>query len=579
MNRHSATAMLSLTSRNSHSQQGGALVLALVTITILAALLGTMLQSVSNKYWTAFQVASWEEALFAAEGGADVAMVALRKAVQRDATAWTGWTVVKKSGAASSTTPGLVGLATDDNLTYTATLTTHGGEGNSTLSATILIDAPASLKASGQQWYRVRSTGKAPLPGPGRVSVDKLDNLLRRLSLVNDTDYAKQKGISRKAAQPMATRTVECVAKPATLFTQALMSEVQIRNDGAGLIVDSYDSGDAAKSTLGDYDPAKRQTNGDIGSNAFPIKHDKTQTLNLTNDFIFGDVANNYSQIKGVSPSYFDGLDDHPTTNTNPLIKTDGNADPTGNIITNYFRDLPQIKSPGWTTSDRNVGVLDKKDADVVASSSKTTPTRIIANSINLSKDTFVVKLPAGATDGYAEMWVQNDISLKDGGTIQVEPGVHLTVYFEGDIKIEDKKTGAGFDVQSDNPADLVLLGVEQADKTKKKDDVNASDVFTPWKATGNIVLKDADLVAALYAPDHNLVVDVKDAAKRAKTNAGKGRTRLQSGVDIYGAFVARTIQAKGPANFHYDEQLANAGPLNDFGFVSWFEDVNLDRR
>lgn len=563
----------------SPSQHGGALVLALVTIAILSALLGTMLRSVSTKYWTAFQVASWEEALFAAEGGADVAMVALRKSVQKDASAWTGWTVVKKNGGASATTPGLIGLGVDENLTYTATLTTHGGEGNSTLSATVIIDAPASLKASGQQWYRVRSTGKAPLPGPGRVSGDKLDNLLRRLSLVNDADYAKQGGGSKKVTTPMATRTVECVAKPATLFTQALMSEVQIRNDGAGLIVDSYDSANAAKSTLGAYDPAKRQTNGDIGSNAFPVKKDKSQILNIKNNFIFGDVANNYSQIKGVSPSYFDGLDDHPATNPNPLIKTDGNADPTGAIITNYFRDLPQIKSPGWTTSDRNVGVLDKKDADIVVSNSKATPTRIIATSINLSKDTFVIKLPAGATDGYAEMWVQNDIALKDGGIIQVEPGVHLTVYFEGDIQIEDKKKGAGFDVQSDNPADLVLLGVEQADSTKKKADANAGDVFTPWKATGNIVLKDADLVAALYAPDHNLVIDVKDAAKRDKDNQGKSRGRLQTGVDVYGAFVARTIQAKGPANIHYDEQLANAGPLNDFGFVSWFEDVNLDKR
>ena len=571
--------MLSRKPSTSPSQHGGALVLALVTIVILSALLGTLLRSVSGKYWTAFQVASWEEALFAAEGGADVAMVALRKSVQKDASAWTGWTVVKKNGSASSTTPGLIGLAVDDNLTYTATLTTHGGEGNSTLSSTIVIDAPASLKASGQQWYRVRSTGKAPIPGPGRVSGDKLDNLLRRLSLVNDSDYAKQKGSSKKAATPMATRTVECVAKPATLFTQALMSEVQIRNDGAGLVVDSYDSADAAKSTLGSYDSAKRQKNGDIGSNAFPVKKDKSQILNIKNDFIFGDVANNYSQIKGVAPGYFDGLDDHPTTNTNPLIKTDGNADPTGSIITNYFRDLPQIKRPGWTTSDHNVGVLDKKAADIVVSSSKTTPTRIIANSINLSKDTFVVKLPAGATDGYAEMWVQNDISMKDGGIIQVEPGVHLTVYFEGDIKIEDKKKGAGFDVQSDNPADLVLLGVEQADKTKKKDDTNEGDVFTPYKATGTIKLKDADLIAALYAPDHNLVIDVKDAAKRDKDSKGKGRNRLQSGVDVYGAFVARNIQAKGPANIHYDEQLANAGPLNDFGFVSWFEDVNLDKR
>ncbi len=549
---------------------GSVLVLSLITIVILSAILGITLRSVSSRYWTSFQVASWQEGLFAAEAGADIAMVEMRKAMQGDATAFTGWQVQKKSGAASSTTPGLFGLQTDDNLTITSIFSNHAGEGNSALSAKIVIDAPASLKVSGTQWYRIRATGIAALSGPPRVSPDKLDNLLRRLSLV-----AKPNGVTVSAA----TRTVECIAKPTSLFTQALTAEVQIKNDGTGMVVDSFDSTDAAKSTGGDYDPAKRQSNGDISSNAFPAKGDKTMILNLKNDFIFGDVANNYSLIKGVSPTYFDGLNDRPATNTNSLIVTDGSTVPTGMITTNSFRDLPQIKAPTWTSSDRNVGVLDKKAADQVVSSNKAAPTKIIVNSIKLDKDTFVLKLPSGATTGYAEMWVQGDISMKDGGIIQVEPGVKLTVYFQGDLKIEDKKKGAGFDVQSDNAADLILLGVEEPDPTKKKSDQNDSDVYTPYKATGNIVLKDADLVASLYAPDHNLVIDVKGAAKRDKDNKGKSRNRLQTGVDVFGSYVARTIHVKGPANIHYDEQLASAGPITDVGYVSWYEDVNLDRR
>jgi len=344
------------------------------------------------------------------------------------------------------------------------------------------------------------------------------------------------------------------------------------------LVVDSFDSNDSTKSTLGLYDSAKRQSNGDIGSNAFPVKHNKTMDLNINNNFVFGDVWNNYSSIKGVSSSYFNGTTG-PATNTNALIQTTGNAVPTGTISTNYFRDLPRIKAPTWTTADRNVGVLDKKDSDQVVSANPAAPTKIIATSVKLDKDTFVIKLPPGATAGYAEMWVQGDMSMKDGGIIQVEPGVHLTVYFQGDLKIEDKKKGAGFDVQSDDAADLILLGVEQSDITKKKNDQNESDVYTPYKATGNIVLKDADLVASLYAPDHNLVIDVKGAAKRDKDNKGKMRNRLQTGVDVYGSFVARNIHAKGPANLHYDEQLANAGPVTDVGYVSWFENLNLDRR
>ena len=562
------------------TQKGSVLVLAMITIVILASILGVVLSSVSNKYWTAFQVASWQEALFAAEGGADVAMVEMRKAAQKDATAWTGWTVVKASGGSSSTIPGLASLATDDNLIRTVTLTTHAGEGNTVLSASVVIDAPAALKdASGRQWFRVRSTGTATIPGPGRVSSEKLDNLLRRLSLVTDTDNSKKYGTTVKVAKPKATRTIECVAKPATMFAQALMSEVQIKNDSPGLIVDSYNSKDTAKSTNGNYDVAKRQSNGDVGSNAFPIKHDKTMDLNINNDYIFGDVGNNYSNIKGVAPGYFNGTDPHPATNTSPYIKTDGNAVPTGLISSQYYRDLPRISDPTWTTVTYNYGTLDKKDADGTASATQSNPSKFIADKVDLSKDTWVVKLPSGATEAWAELWVKGDINLKDGGMIQIEPGVHLTVYFDHNLKVEDNKTGAGFDVQSDNPADLLLLGVEKADNASKDNDAYNGTTYTPYKATGNIELKNADLIAALYAPDHNLVVDVSGVAQRTKTNAGKGRTRLQSGVDVYGAFVARTIHAKGPANFHYDEALADVGPANDYGYVSWFEDVNLDRR
>lgn len=556
---------------------GGVLIVALVTVMILSAVLATTLRGVSSRYWTTFQVASWQEALFAAEAGADIAMAEMRKAKQKDATAFTGWSVVKKSGEASSTPVGLAGLQTDDNLTVTSVYATHVGEGGGTLSTTVVIDAPPSLKASGVQWYRVRSTGIASVPGPARVSPEKLDNLLRRLSLVK-----KPTGIT----VPSATRTIECIAKPTSLFSQALVSQVQIKNDSTGLLVDSFDSNDSTKSTFGEYDSTKRQNNGDIGSNAFPIKHDKTMDLKLNNDLIFGDVFNNYSKIKGLSAGYFDGQDDHPATNTNPLLVTDGNADPTGNVSTNYFRDLPRIPSPGWTTSNFNVGTLDGKDADVtVTSTDKTAPTRIIANSINLTDNIFYLKPPVDGTDVYAELWVKDNITLKDGGIIQVEPGVHLTVFFEGDLKItETKGKGAGFAVQSDDAADLVLLGVEQRDQTKKIADQYGTDIYTPYKATGNIVLKDADLIASLYAPDHNLVLDVKGAAKRMakpkkKPGTAWGLWRQQTGIDIFGSFVARTINVKGPANVHYDEELASAGPIYDVGYVSWFEDVNLDKR
>src|SRR5258708_1923756 len=138
------------------AREGSVMVLALITIVILASILGVVLQSVSNKYWTAFQEAGWQEGLFAAEGGADIAMVEFRKNAQQDATAWSGWTIVNSNGTSNGTPPSL-NLGTDKTLTRTVTITPHAGEGNTVLSTKVVIDAPATLvDGSGRQWFRVR---------------------------------------------------------------------------------------------------------------------------------------------------------------------------------------------------------------------------------------------------------------------------------------------------------------------------------------------------------------------------------------------------------------------------------------
>src|SRR4051794_2686764 len=101
--------------------QGGAIIVALITIVILSSVLALTLRRVSSHYWAAFQVASWQEALFAAEAGADIAMVEMRKEKMITGTAFSGWSVVKTNGAASSTPASLASLQTDDVLTLTTT--------------------------------------------------------------------------------------------------------------------------------------------------------------------------------------------------------------------------------------------------------------------------------------------------------------------------------------------------------------------------------------------------------------------------------------------------------------------------
>src|SRR6185436_18616186 len=113
-------------------------------------------------------------------------------------------------------------------------------------------DAPPELTdASQRQWYRVRSSGTTYMPGAARLSADKRDHLLRRLSFVWD------RKTGQKVAKPQSTRLVELLVKP-TSFENAIVSDLPMALNNHKIVVDSYDSREETKSTSGLYDPAKR---------------------------------------------------------------------------------------------------------------------------------------------------------------------------------------------------------------------------------------------------------------------------------------------------------------------------------
>src|SRR5436190_5632907 len=77
-----------------NNERGSVLVVTLGLIVILLAIVGVTLMSVSNKYFTAYQWASWQESLQGAESGADITMAEMRKDVQGSTSIpWVGWKV------------------------------------------------------------------------------------------------------------------------------------------------------------------------------------------------------------------------------------------------------------------------------------------------------------------------------------------------------------------------------------------------------------------------------------------------------------------------------------------------------
>lgn len=654
------------------------MVVTLALIAVLMLLVGITLRSTTNKYLTVYQWASWQEALQGAESGADVAMNELRKDINNDPAkiAWVGWrlgnyktvngkkvrdvdnyktvltdgTFPNNSGGGNGnattfkilTGTGSSGLAAFgyDFITYTTDLTPHAGEGNTRLKITTTIDTPNTLvDSSNRQWVRVRSTGTTDVAGGQVVSEEKLDNRLRKLGLFWDKVFAGTVSKVTGNNNKQTTRQIELVAKPVSLFSGALAAMVQIKDDDHVMVTDSFNSEDSVNFPInpvtGEFDLTKSHDpttaigkNGDVGSNAFPVKHDKSFTLDLKGDnTIWGDVGNNYSQIKGIDPSYYNtgydpnsptyGLNNGAYYTANPntkLIKTDGSTDVSGNIETDYFRDMPPITKPNWSGStspnvsytkvDKNTPDLDNMSTDPINPTRVQIGTTSARGGLTLAGgDKWTLKAaakPKGWTAStptihrYVAIWVTGDIKLDDGGTVVLEQkvdaatgavisDVSATIYFDRNIKVgetkETKTNAGGFDNQSDDAKNLILLGVTEVDGAQKlpkdayTDPLGNESLYTPYKATGNVLFKENDFTGAIYAPDHNIVFD------NSKDGKGKRKKRKQTGNDFYGSFVGRTINNKKDHNFHFDESLADAGPIKDWGYISWFEDVDVNNR
>src|SRR5437762_11177009 len=86
--------------KGTHRCDGSVLVVTLGIIAILFAMVAVTLHSTANKYFTAYQWASWQEALQGAESGADIAIAELRKDMalthnSGNTPAWAGWKMGK----------------------------------------------------------------------------------------------------------------------------------------------------------------------------------------------------------------------------------------------------------------------------------------------------------------------------------------------------------------------------------------------------------------------------------------------------------------------------------------------------
>ena len=425
-----------------HSQDSGSVLLwTVLVITILSLFATEVLRAVSSRYQVALQTSTWQESLLGAESGIDLAVVELRKSLYPAPNgAWSGWT----------NTPG------DGVISHGLTTVPNAGLAGTPMTVEVDVDAPAQLidPSNGWQYYRIRTLGTLPLTGPPRIGFNKQDNHLRKLTL--QAQRFIDNLFTSETNTPHAARRLEAIVAPLSSFDQAIFSVGALDLNNQNIVVDSYDSRYATKSTNGQYDVTKRQENGNIETDG--------NLIDAGNAYVYGDVSTNSGTA----------------INTNHV---------TGTIRTDFYQDPIPIADPNWASINPTPSIVSGT-ATLNASSTKGSAlSRYRLSAISIAGgQTLTLAGNADGSASYIEIFVSGDISV--GGTAQVVlgDGVNATIYFQGNVDI----AGKGVLNPANQPANLLLYGVQPVGSV------------TPHVNLGG----NGQITAALYAPNHDVTVN-----------------------------------------------------------------------
>ena len=433
---------------SSSKSQGSILVWTVLTITTLSLLIAEVIRVVSIKYQNAFQSTQWQDALLGAESGIDLAIVELRKGLYPASIYgnMTPFPTISDTPAGSWDGAPTADGSTGGHETITIP---NAGLANTSVTVDVRVDKPSSILdgSNGYQYYRIRSTGTLPITGPARVTDNKYDSNLRKLSLRWDR-FAP--GIT----DPHVSRTIEAVVKPVSTFDLAILSMTQLNLTDQNIVIDSYDSRVDTKSTGGLYDVTKRQQHGNIATDG--------NLINAGNAQIYGDVATNSGTVTGTA-----GI--------------------TGQQRTDFYQ--PAISQETPTGFPGTVTTVDRNTTLSGAGGTQLSPVRYTVNSVALNGNgNLTIGAPGDPAGSYVEIYVTGSISVTGNSQITLSPNVKAKIYFAGNVSV----AGNGLVNSNNQPGDLQLYGIKPPD-----------GVTQTVSLGGN-----AQLTAAVYAPDANITVN-----------------------------------------------------------------------
>lgn len=505
---------------------------ALCTILIISLIGANVLLNCTTRYnVSSKQVKGWKEALYAAEGGADIAFSEVRKFVPPPSTAF-----LSSNGWTTTVGPSYTSYSRTDGQPYSF------GQNNSLLAKVTVDQLTSTLSGQPQYYYRIRSQGTATLLGLPRAGMDdRMDSVTRGDSLLRKIDFKYDhfkasygdgdgNGLAIQAVQyPQITRRIETIAVPqfATLFG-GLETTGTFYGPGSAGLIDSYDSKNGPYTFVANNPPAQHYTDSHSG--------DVSDGTSIFTEFgpIYGNVTTNGGTVTQKSNGTISGtIDNNVAFTVPPVVRPDttgyttGNGStlnlPTGTTVANPATYYYSSLNGGLTINGQNVarGLPNAGDP------AETYVTIVVGS--------------AGATTG--------DV----GGRITVGAGVNAKIYFTGDLNTKAR------DLVNNNVDGAT--GIYNADGTPSTDYSRAGHLqfygISPTDGSTNAIsiAPPGNVYAAFYAPNADLTVN--------------------GNPDIFGGVVCHNYYNNGNTGFHYDKELGLLlGPVTDYQIASYIEDI-----
>lgn len=392
-------------------KEGGILITTVILVALMSMMTAATLYRVSSRYAATYQSVCWNEAMSSAEGGADLALVALNNSLSDPSTAWAGWTP-----SDASTFP----------KTYIPAIADHGGEGNTKVFTKIVVDTGV-----GGGWIRVRSMGVAELPSRSsnglETAVTDTNGLKNHRSVLRKPRFISDVTGGRLHL-PQVTRTVEVLAAPALSYPymRPLTTRGSITMNG-GAWTDSFNSTDPAHSTNTQYDFSKHLSHGDIATNS------SGNLTDLNNCYVYGNASSNGGAIG--DPSNVQG------------------------VVTNNFQTtIADIPDPVFASVEMTPTTISNPGSNVtLVGGTAASPKNYKLNQLTVSGSVGVILAPpAPGVESYLNIWVTGKVALTGNAYILQQPGVHVTFYGDDDMKF----TGNGYMNQNSVASTLQLFGV-----------------------------------------------------------------------------------------------------------------------